>query len=349
MNNGNRRRERRRYRVRYDRIAAVAVVFVVLILLIVSMSKSCSNKKDKGSESSGSAISSELNTGASQPATDANGQPVTDAAGTSSTQQPTSPASTADVSQFTTQSVEYSQVNSGDLVLVNTLYPYKFQEGDTNIVTLYNNRNDFYGTSDNVVSLDMNTITQINTLMSDYYAATGNMDFHVIGGFRDINAQNDRYNNGKSKFQGGFSDYHTGRSFDVGIFPKGQSSNYYKEEGIYAWLGQNAASYGFVVRFLQGKESVTGENARSYTFRYVGIPHAVYMKENNLCLEEYIEQIKLYPQSNPLHVSSGGHEYQVYYVPANLNAATDVPVPASAPFTISGNNVDGFIITVTLS
>lgn len=349
MNNGNKRRGRRRYRVRYDRIAAVLAVFVVMILLIVSMTQSCSKKKDGKNEASKNPITSDFITNPPETVTDALGQTVTDASGNSVTQPAATQPIQADPSQFVTQSVEYTQVNNGDLVLVNTLYPYKFQEGDTNIVTLYNNRNDYYGTSDNVISLDMNTISQINAMMSDYFAATGNMDFHVIGGYRDINTQNDKYNNGKSRFQGGYSDYHTGRSFDVGIFPKGQSSNYYKEEGIYAWLGQNAANYGFILRYPQGKEAVTGEDGRTYTFRYVGVPHAVYMKANNLCLEEYIEQIKQYTTNNPLQVSGGGHDYQVYYVAAVPNSVTDVPVPSSAPFSISGNNTDGFIVTVTLS
>lgn len=343
MNNGNRRRGRRRRRVRYDRIAAVLAVFVVMILLIVSMAKSCSNKKDKPSESS-NAITDVMTT--NPPATDTNGQPVTDPNG-AAVPQPTE-AAPADPGQYVNKTVEYSQVNCGDLVLVNTLYPYKFVEGDTNIQTIYNNRNDYYGTSDNVVSLDMNTITQLNALMSDYYQATSNLDLRVIGGYRDVNAQNDKYNNGKTVFQGTFSDYHAGRSFDIGKFPKGENSYYYTEEGVYAWFGQNCANYGFVQRFLDGKDAVTGDKGRTYTFRYVGIPHAVYMKQNNLCLEEYIETIKQYTTANPLRLSAAGHEYQIYYVQATVNGPTDVPVPSSAPYTLSGNNVDGFIVTVTL-
>ncbi len=347
MNNGSRRRGRRRYRVRYDRIIAVGVVLLVMILLLSSCVKGCSDKnKNKKDESSASSVVDNLTPSDNVTVTQPNGQAATDAAGAVVTQpvqgQTLSP-------EFTTQSVEYAQINNGDLVLVNSLYSYKFQQGDTNIVTVFDNKNSYYAASDNVISLDSEAITQLNALMEGYAVNVVNDHIRVIGGFRTIEAQNDKYNNGKSRFQGGYSDYHTGRSFDLGIFPDTGSSGHYKPEGVYAWLNDNAANYGFVVRFPEGKDSVTGEEARAYTFRYVGVPHAVYMKQNNLCLEEYTEQIKAYTQANPLAVTSGTSVYQVYYVAANANNVTEVPVPSNLPYTISGNNVDGFVVTVTIS
>lgn len=342
MNNGSRRRSRRRYKLRYDRIIVVALILIVLIFIITSCAKGCSDKKGKDSSSKTSVID-ELTT--QPPVTDINGQTVTDPAGNTVTQPP-APSS----GEFTTQNVEYSAVSNGDLILVNSLYSYKFQEGDVSLATVYDSRNNYYGVSDMVLSLDSNVITQLNSMMEAFSTSNGNnTDLRVIGGFRDIDTQNDKYNNGRSKFQGGYSDYHTARTFDLGIFPAGQSSNYYKPEGIYSWINDNAANYGFIVRFPEGKDSFTGEEARYYTFRYVGVPHAVYMKQNGLCLEEYTEQIKSYTNSNPLLIVNGSSQYQVYYVAANLNNPTGVPVPSTLPYTISGNNVDGFIVTVTIA
>lgn len=345
MNNGSRRRGRRRYRVRYDRIICVAVVFVVLILLLTSCVKGCSKKDKVKGESSSNSLVDVNNLTPGEVVTSPNGQAVTDPNGNNVTQPSSQPIS----NDFTTQNLEYSQINNGDLVLINSLYSYKFQEGDISLATIYENKNEFYAASDCVISLDSKVITQLNALMADYAAAAGNDYLRVIGGYRSMEAQNDKYNNGNSKFQGGYSDYHSGRSFDLGIFPPTGSSGYYKAEGSYAWLNDNAASYGFVVRYPEGKDSVTGEEARSYTFRYVGVPHAIFMKQNNLCLEEYTEQIKSYTSSNPLSVTSGNSVYQVYYVAANANNVTNVPVPSSLPYTVSGNNTDGFVVTVTVS
>lgn len=345
MNNGSRRRGRRKYKIRYDRIAAVAIVLIVLILLLSSCVKGCSKKddKDKKKDPPQSSVVDELTTDPNAPPASTPDSQNTDP------NTPSQPGVTGTVSDSTVKSMEYSQINNGDLLLVNSLYPYKFQEGDASITTVFDHRNDCYTTSDNIISLDQNTITQLNALMEAYFNATSNKDLRIIGGYRTIEVQNDKYNNGKSKFQGGYSDYHTGRSFDIGIFPQGQNSNYYNAEGTYAWFAQNAASYGFIERYPSGKDSVTGEEARTYTYRYVGVPHAVYMKENNLCLEEYIEQIKSFSSSNPLTITSGTATYQVYYVAANANNVTDVPVPSNYSYTISGNNSDGFIVTLTIA
>ena len=71
------------------------------------------------------------------------------------------------------------------------------------------------------------------------------------------------------------------------------------------------------------------------------------MKENNLCLEEYIEAIKSYNHTNTLKVMVGTEQYEAYYVAANVNNVTEVPVPSNKTYTVSGNNVDGFIVTVS--
>ena len=71
------------------------------------------------------------------------------------------------------------------------------------------------------------------------------------------------------------------------------------------------------------------------------------MKKNNLCLEEYVNILKNFPKGANLEFTSeDGTQYEIYYV----NAATygdvvKVPVPADKEYTISGNNIDGFIIT----
>ncbi len=60
-------------------------------------------------------------------------------------------------------------------------------------------------------------------------------------------------------------------------------------EGI--WLRDHASEYGFILRYQQGKEAQTGINYEPWHFRYVGVKAAEYMKEHDMCLEEfYIDQ-----------------------------------------------------------
>ncbi|MCC8135777.1 MAG: M15 family metallopeptidase [Ruminococcus sp.] len=344
MSNGNRRRSRRRYKLRYDRVIAVALVLIVLIVIITSCSKGCSKDDDDKNTETQSSVVDELTSGSDEnaDATAAEGDTAADAV-----------AATAAETEYTIQSVEYAQINMGDLILVNSLHPYTFAEGDTNLVTVYENRSTCYSVKDNEVMLDSNVITQLNTFMEAYYAATSNTDLRIITGYRSLEVQNDKYNSGLTDIAGGYSEYHTGRAIDVGIFPEGSDSNYYSpdysETINYGWFNENASSYGFILRYPEGKESSTGESSSTYTYRYVGIPHAVYMAQNNLCLEEYIDQIKSYNSTNTLKITNGTSQYEVYYVAANVNDVTDVPVPSTMPYTISGNNVDGFIVTVTVA
>ncbi|MCD8188513.1 MAG: M15 family metallopeptidase [Ruminococcus sp.] len=340
MSNGNRRRRRRRYKLRYDRVIAVALVLIVLIVIITSCFKGCSKDDDDKNTEAQFSVVDELTSGSDEnaDATAAEGNTAADAAAET---------------EYTVQSVEYAQVNMGDLILVNSLHPYTFAEGDTNLVTVYENRSTCYSVKDNEVMLDSNVITQLNTFMEAYYAATSNTDLRIITGYRSLEVQNDKYNSGLTDIAGGYSEYHTGRAIDVGIFPEGSDSNYYSpdysETINYGWFNENASSYGFILRYPEGKESSTGESSSTYTYRYVGIPHAVYMAQNNLCLEEYIDQIKSYNSTNTLKITNGTSQYEVYYVAANVNDVTDVPVPSTMPYTISGNNVEGFIVTVTVA
>ncbi len=60
-------------------------------------------------------------------------------------------------------------------------------------------------------------------------------------------------------------------------------------ENMMKWFDENAAKYGFVIRYPDDKYSVTGvKNAKTH-LRYVGKEAAAAMKQNGQCLEEYME------------------------------------------------------------
>lgn len=350
MSNGNqynRRRKRpgKRYRVRYDRILAAVLVLIVLIVLLTSCVKSCSKSK-KSSDTSDDTTTSATETAQSS---------IVDNLDTSSKQADSLITSSLDslrpdASQFITEPHASSEVKRGNLVLVNTKNEYTFPTDDTDLKTLYDNRtNEYYNVSDYVIKLDKECLSSLDAWMLGFYQAQKSTEITIIGGYRTLEEQNDKFSQGYSGFKGGCTDYHTGRTFDMGIFPKdGSSSGYYMPTGIYSWLDENAAEYGFIVRFPDGKESLTGEKARTQTYRYVGKPHATYIKQNDLCLEEYIELLKSYTNTAPLEITVGQNLYQVYYVKAEAGN-TNVPVPQNKVYTVSGNNVDGFIVTVSLN
>lgn len=363
MNKGDKRRKKRKYRVRYDRVLAVLLALIVMIVVITSCVKGILKKNDSPpDDTSVSDIETTTQTPEIQPETTTE-IPVTEIVPEITTTATTAVQTTTTSETTTTTTVTKKEpipdgyteipinaekIYSGNLIMVNGNNIYHFPTDDINIVTLYDNiKTEYYGVSDFTVCLDEEVVEHLNELMEDFAENQHNTDIVVIGGYRSAEDQTQRYNNGISGVIGGFSDYHTGRSFDMGIFPQdGSGSGYYSPTGIYSWIDEHASDYGFVVRYPEGKEVFTNERARTQTYRYVGVPHSTYMKQNNLCLEEYIEKLKSYTINKPLEISSGTSLYKVYYTASGDGTTTDVGVPLGSDYEISGNNQDGFIVSV---
>lgn len=65
----------------------------------------------------------------------------------------------------------------------------------------------------------------------------------------------------------------------------------FENTAAFQWLQENAQNYGFVLRYAEEKENITKVSYEPWHWRYVGEEHAKKMKSQNLCLEEYIEQL----------------------------------------------------------
>ena len=53
------------------------------------------------------------------------------------------------------------------------------------------------------------------------------------------------------------------------------------------WMEKHAYQYGWIVRYPEGKEDITQYIYEPWHYRYVGVPLAHYLHEQNLSLEEY--------------------------------------------------------------
>jgi len=61
------------------------------------------------------------------------------------------------------------------------------------------------------------------------------------------------------------------------------------EAGI--WLKENCAEYGFILRYPEGKEYITGIQYEPWHFRYVGVEAAKPIMESGITLEEFLEDL----------------------------------------------------------
>jgi len=80
----------------------------------------------------------------------------------------------------------------------------------------------------------------------------------------------------------GTSEHETGLSVDLN-----EVSDDFKYTEAYRWLSENAEDYGFVQRYPEDKQEITGIITEPWHYRYVGQAAAKAMNAKSLCLEEY--------------------------------------------------------------
>jgi len=95
----------------------------------------------------------------------------------------------------------------------------------------------------------------------------------------------------------GTSEHHTG--FAIDIVPKVDGEWKWENEDmmalpeLFAKIHAELPKYGFILRFLKGKEDVTGYSYEPWHIRYVGSPElAQEITDSGLTLEEYLEKHK---------------------------------------------------------
>ena len=84
----------------------------------------------------------------------------------------------------------------------------------------------------------------------------------------------------------GSSEHHTGLAFDVAI--TGEASFGATKQSV--WLAQHCWEYGFILRYPADKTAITGISYEPWHIRYVGTQHSLIMRDEGLCLEEYIDK-----------------------------------------------------------
>lgn len=120
--------------------------------------------------------------------------------------------------------------------------------------------------------------------VSDYYS-----------GFRSYTYQTELYNSyvqkdgqavaDRTSARPGHSEHQTGLAFDF-VDTTGQLLGEGIQDGAVEWLAEHAHEYGFIVRYLDGKEHITGYMAETWHIRYVGdLAEEIY--RSGLTLEEF--------------------------------------------------------------
>lgn len=89
----------------------------------------------------------------------------------------------------------------------------------------------------------------------------------------------------------GTSEHQLGLAVDIISNAHPELNSAWAETEEAKWLKAHCAEYGFILRYPPEKSEITGITWEPWHFRYVGEEAAVYIMENDLCLEEYLAEM----------------------------------------------------------
>ena len=89
----------------------------------------------------------------------------------------------------------------------------------------------------------------------------------------------------------GTSEHQLGLAVDIISNAHPELNEAWAETEEAEWLKAHCAEYGFILRYPPEKSEITGITWEPWHFRYVGEEAAVYIMENELCLEEYLAEM----------------------------------------------------------
>ena len=121
------------------------------------------------------------------------------------------------------------------------------------------------------------------------------MNIRVISAYRSYTYQENLYNNyvkndgvemaDTYSARPGYSEHQTGLVVDV--TRAYDNFNNFENTNEYNWMLENAANYGFILRYPKDKENITTYNFEAWHYRYVGVELAKKIKDSNLTFDEY--------------------------------------------------------------
>ena len=267
-----------------------------------------------------------LGTEPQQPDETDNNPSVSDTVDTSETTDP--PV----VNTGITVPVAKSEVQKGSLILIDAEHAYV--SGAVSLKNIKSSRTPFYNeakgynvysyyTKDDTPELEEKALAALNSLCDAFYSATGNNDLYI-----------------KNAYDAGSDKHATGYAVDLGIYTLEYvlySLDDAKFADIYDWFFDNYYKYGFIL---------DSDADHSFCFRYVGVPHAYYMHENNIGLKEYLALVQREPLA---FTTNNGDKYEVSYVHATGDVVNITVPSADSEYEISGDNMEGIIVTVKVN
>ena len=240
---------------------------------------------------------------------------------------------TVNLGETTVKSLSDTAIYTGNLLTLDSSHRYK---GDVDVVNLQQ-REDRPKTEANE-----NTYSVLSAVRDKYHATeeTAKALNKMLKAFYEAKKDDNLFISGAydtSKIDDQDAIYSSGETIALSYFHDYNNNGINDQRSIagvdtYKWIYSNAHKYGFVA-----------VSSTSNEFRYIGVTHATAMKTKGLSLNNYLKQLKNATPDSPMQLDASG-SHIAYYCPID-----DVKIPKNYSYEISGNNVDGVIITVNVS
>lgn len=182
-----------------------------------------------------------------------------------------------------------TDLSKDDLLIVNKFYHLSADYQPDDLVVVNNKY--YYGTNHKLRK-------KAYEAFIDMWNAANNENIYLImnSSYRTYESQvkvYDEYKNTKGTSYAdkiaarpGYSEHQTGLALDIFSKDNTTTSNF-KGSAAHIWLQENSYCFGFIERYQEGKEDITGFAAEAWHYRYVGVEAATFIYNNNITFEEY--------------------------------------------------------------
>lgn len=213
-------------------------------------------------------------------------------------------------------SISTDQTNNNDSSITDTEHTYNLDPFESTSETVLVNKehslNEDYVPEDLVTIevpyvIDNPEVNQLranaSTQLSNIFEAAleNDIELKARSGYRSYSTQVNLYTNyvenhgqeAADRFSArpGTSEHQTGLAMDI---TSEEVNNQLTEDFINVssgqWLSENAHQFGFIMRYPEGKEEITGYQYEPWHYRYVGEEIATYIYENEITYEEFVER-----------------------------------------------------------
>lgn len=223
-----------------------------------------------------------------------------------------------------------NQLYTGELIIVNDSTPLSQDSANKDSLVSINplrpKVNDeyvYYMYNINFVANET-AIKAFNEMAVAFNAETGDTDLYI--------------KNAATSGSAATSVFQTGLVFELEHYTEAPATEPMPNDGNYKWIYENAYKYGFVQLY-------PNIGMKAHVFRYIGVAHATYMHNNSASVatfEDYMALLKQKSSTSPLNL---GNKVFAFYIAKDATAY----VSSKFAYTVSGNNIDGYIVTVDTS